>query len=136
MTISKYITQFIKGYENIKIDTNHVQEGSDKYGLFKSPGRDIQRSIEGGCIITERYQFFVKQASVSEDERQESDEWLEGLIYWIDDSCFNDYPALDGNRNVLEIVADGSPTPFEDQDGEILYQIALAITYMRNIQEE
>lgn len=132
MTISKYIADFIRQYKQIKIDTNHLKDGSDQYGMFKSPARDIRRNIDDSCVITEYYQFFAKQASTSESERKESDEWLEELTYWVDDyELGGNYPAIDGSRRVVNIEVTGSPTPFEDKDSEILYQISLAITYER-----
>lgn len=134
MTISKYISQFIRQFETIKIDTNHVEDGSDKYGLFKSPSRDFTRNIDGSAKITEYYQFFAFQKSLSESERKEDDEWLEEFTYWIDDyPIINDYPALDGGRYVVDISATGSPTPMTDSNNGILYQIALSITYEREI---
>lgn len=132
MTISKYISKFIQEYETIKIDTNHVEDGSDKYGLFKSPSRDMKRNIDGSTVITEYYQFFAFQKSLSESERKEDDEWLEDFTYWLDDySVEYEYPEIDGGRRVVDITATGSPTPMTDSDNGILYQIALAITYER-----
>lgn len=133
MTISNYISNFIRRLEKITIDTNHIIDGSDKYGMFKSPARDVSNNIDGSFVITEYYQFFAKQNSVSEIDRQESDEWLENLTYWVDDFlAYNeDYPVLDNNRRVIDIKVTGCPTPFEDGDDEILYQISLSITYER-----
>lgn len=132
MTISKYIADFIGKYKKIKIDTNHLKDGADQYGMFKSPARDIRRNIDDSCIITEYYQFFAKQAATSESERKESDEWLEELTYWVDDESLDGYyPEIDGGRRVRDIEVTGSPTPFEDKDGEIIYQISLSITYER-----
>lgn len=131
MTVSKYIVDFLKQFENIKIDTNHVADGSDKYGLFKSPARDITPFIDGSSEITEYYQFFARFSSVADDERKESDEWLEEFIYWLDEYLTDQvkYPELDGGRRVLEITAAGCPTAMTDNDGKILYQITLSITY-------
>lgn len=137
MTISKYIVDFLKLYENIKIDTNHIQDGSDKYGLFKSPSRDRKEDLDGSATITEYYQFFAKQAAASEADRKDSDEWLEDLTYWVDDfGVFYPYPPIDGGRCVVDIEATGNPTPMQDLNKEILYQISLAITYRREPQED
>lgn len=138
MTISKYIVDFLKKYESIKIDTNHIQDGSDKYGLFKSPSRDKLANIDGSTTITEYYQFFAKQNAASESERKDSDEWLEELTYWVDDYQFNnyEYPAMDGGRRVTEIVITGNPTPMQDMNKEILYQLSLSITYEREPKTE
>lgn len=134
MTISKYIADFIKKYADIKIDTNHVGEGSDKYGLYRSPSRDITRRVDGSSVITEYFQFYASQNSISETERKEDDEWLEAFVYWVDDyPMLDEYPEIDESRLVTEIKAGGSPTPFRDDDQGILYQIAISITYEREV---
>lgn len=132
MTISKYISDFLKEVTDITIDTNHVQDGSDKYGLFKSPGRTIRDFNDGSYEITENYQFMCKQNSTSECDRTDSDEFLENLTYAVDDFPYeNDYPALDGGRKVKMISLTGCPYPMEADGKETLYQMSLAITYLR-----
>ena len=134
MTISKYVSDFLKTYEEIDIDTNHVQDGSDKYGLFKSPSRDFVRRVDGSAQITEYFQFFAAQKSIAESERKEDDEWLEAITYWLDDfQIIYEYPELDGGRRVLDIKVTGSPTPFTDDNKRIVYQMLLSITYEREV---
>ena len=132
MTISEYIVNFLKNYEGIEIDTNHMTDGSDKYGLFKSPSRDIKEFNDGTYQITEYYQFLARQSGVSKSERKEADAWLEELTYWIDDYPYNyGYPSIDNKREVTGLSITGSPYPMETGDKESLYQIMLSITYMR-----
>lgn len=134
MTISQYITNFLKNYENIEIDTNHVADGSDKYGMFKSPARDVRNNIDESYQITEYFNFFAKQSAIAESERKESDEWLEDFMYWLDDYSFNyEYPNIDGNRKILGIQATGCPTPMFDDENDITYQISMSITYEREV---
>jgi len=136
MTIGKYVADFINLYDNIKIDINHVEEGSDKYGLYKSPSRDIYRKVDGSTTITEYFQFYASQNSISEDERMEDDEWLEAFVYWVDDyPLLNEYPDVssEDTRTVTNIEAGGSPTPFRDDNNGIMYQIAISITYEREV---
>ena len=134
MTISQYITNFLKHYENIEIDTNHVADGSDKYGMFKSPARDVRNNIDESYQITEYFNFFAKQSAIAESERKESDEWLEDFMYWLDDYPFNyEYPKSDGNRRILGIQATGCPTPMFDDENDITYQISMSITYEREV---
>lgn len=136
MTISKAITEWLKGYENIKIETNHVQDGSDKYGLFKSPSRDVKNFTDGSYEATEYYNFMAKQDSTSDYDRQDADEWLEKLTYWVDDYSFNyEYPELDNGRRIIGIELNGCPYPMEADDSETLYQMALKITYSREREE-
>ena len=136
MTISKYIVDFLNQYKNICIETNHMPEGSDKNGLFKSPNRDKLEYNDGTCKIVESYQLFARQSSISDDERMESDEWLEDLTYWIDDYGIKyEYPEIDGSRKVTDISVTGVPTPFEYENDDIVYQLSLSITYTRERED-
>ena len=136
MTISQYIVNLLKNYEGIEIDTNHVQEGSDKYGLFKSPSRNIKNFTDGSYEVTEYYQFVARQTSLSKSERKEADEWSEDLTYWADDFSFNyEFPKLDKNRTVTGFSITGSPYPMEVDDNETLYDLSLSIVYLREREE-
>ena len=136
MTISKAISEFLGRYQDLKIDTDHVSDGSDKYGLFKGPVREKNEYTDGSYEITEHYQFFARQASLAENERMENDEWLEDLTYWVDDySRRYAYPVLDKGRQILDISVTGTPCPMEAGDQDILYEIALSIKYIREREE-
>ena len=132
MTISKYITELLEQNKEISIETNHIADGSDKYGLFKSPGRDVKNNIDGSYEVTEYYQFNARQGANSESERKEADEWLEDLAYWADDYSFNyEFPEIDKNRMVTAFSITGNPYPMEADSRETLYHMALSITYIR-----
>lgn len=132
MTISAYITNLLKNYESIKIDTNHVSEGSDKYGLFKSPSRNIKDFNDGSYEVTEFYQFAARQSTNSLSERKEADEWLEDLAYWADDFSYKyQFPPLDKNRKVTGFSITGNPYPMEADNNDTLYEMSLSITYIR-----
>ena len=136
MTISAYLSEFIKLHGGIEIETNHMPDGSDKNGLFKSPSRDVGPMTDGSRQITEYYQLFARQSSVADSERKESDEWLEDLTYWVDDySCNYEYPPIDGNRIVTDISITGSPAALDYENHDIVYQISLSITYLRESEE-
>lgn len=137
MTISQAIVKWLEGYDNLKIDTNHIQDGSDKYGLFKSPNRDVKNFICLAYEVTEYYQFLAKQSCHSESERKEADEWIEDLTYWADDYSYNyEYPEIDKGRKILSIEITGNPCPMEADDKEVLYQMNLSITYAREREDE
>ena len=134
MTISQYIVELLKNYEGLKIETNHVSDGSDRNGLFKSPSRSIKEYTDGSYEITEHYQFFARQSGVSGSERTESDEWLEQLSYFADDYEYqHEYPEVGGNRKIRSIRLSGAPyvTESNANSREILYQMALEIVYVR-----
>lgn len=132
MTISAYIVNLLKHYENIEIDTDHVAEGSDKYGLFRAPGRVIREFNDESYEVAESYQFNARQAALSASERKEADEWLEDLVYWADDFPYrNEFPELDKGREVTGIAINGNPYPMAVNDTETLYEMSIAITYIR-----
>lgn len=136
MTISAYIVNLLKEYGKIEIDTNHLPEGSDQYGLFKSPSREIREYSDTSYQITEHYQFLARQSASSKSQRKEADEWLEDLTYWIDDFPYNySFPKIDGNREVTGLSITGSPYPMEANDKDTMYQIMLSITYIRERNE-
>lgn len=132
MTISQYISDLLKKYKKIEIDTNHVRDGSDQYGLFKAPSRNKTNYTDGSYEITEYYEFLARQNAGSIEERKEADEWLEDLAYWADDlGVIYELPPLDNNRYVTGFAITGSPYPMESDSRESLYQILLSITYVR-----
>lgn len=132
MTISAAVASWLSFYEAMEVDTNHIKDGSDQFGLFKSPTRTTKEYNNGSYEITEFYQFYARQASVSEEDRKDSDAWLEDLAYWADDFPFEySYPALDGNRKINKIELTGIPYPMEASSSDTLYQMSLAITYTR-----
>lgn len=138
MTISEYISNFITNYvEGISISTNHLENGSDKYGLFKSPSRDMKFHIDGSYEISEYYQFYAKQDDISEENRVDSDKFLEDLTYWMDDfSTQYKYPSIDGGRTVTKIEITGCPYLIETvNNSESLYHMSLKITYEREERE-
>ena len=132
MTISEAISKWLAEYDGIDVDTNHVSDGSDQYGLFKSPQRNIVSHVDSSYEITEYYQLLARLNSLSEDDRKDSDEQLEKLTYWADDYPFNyEYPALDGNRQILNISVTGSPYPLSTDSSDTVYQLSIEITYTR-----
>lgn len=136
MTISQAIVEWLNGYDSIQIDTNHIRDGSDRYGLFKSPTRNVKDFINEEYEITEYYQFFAKQSTQSDSERKEADEWLEDLAYWADDYSYSyAYPDPGNGRCITKIEITGNPCPMESDDHETLYEIALAVTYRREREE-
>ncbi len=132
MTISAAVAAWLSFYENMAIDTNHITDGSDKYGLFKSPSRQTKEFNNGTYEITEFYQFFARQASVDEADRKDADEWLEDLAYWADDFPFSyAYPTLNGGRKIDKITLTGTPYVMESGSSDSLFQMSLSITYTR-----
>ena len=136
MTISKYIVDFLNKVGGISIDTNHVKDGADQYGLFKSPSRDKEDFTDDSYEVTEYYQFLARLDSVSDMERKEADELLEDLTYKLDDYKYEyDYPAIDKGRRVTDISVTGCPYTMETGESGALYEMSLSITYSRERED-
>lgn len=132
MTIAATLASWLSQLEAMEIDTNHIKDGSDKYGLFKAPSRNTRELIDGSYEITEFYQFFARQSSLSEADRQDSDEWLEKLTYMVDDAgTLYELPELDQNRTITAISLMGTPYPMETESDDTLFQMSLTVTYTR-----
>lgn len=137
MTISGYLVRLLKQYEGLEIETNHVKDGADQNGLFKSPAREFSRRIDTTAVIKENYQMIATMSNVSEYDRRDSDEWLENLTYWIDDyDILYGYPPIDGGRKVTGIEVTGCPYPYETDDNKTAYQLMLSITYEREVNDQ
>lgn len=139
MTVSEYVKNLLKKKEDIEIfeiDTDHVNDGSEKYGLYRSPGRTTRNFNDGSYEITENYQFMAKQSTNTFSERKETDEWLEELSYWADDfGYYYQFPELGNNRTVTGFSITGSPYLMEADSRETLYQMSLSITYIRERED-
>ena len=57
---------------------------------------------------------------------------MEDLVYAVDDYIYtHDWPELTGNRTIQDVEITGCPYPIETTDEDLLYQISLNITYVR-----
>lgn len=131
-TIPAYIAGILKQYEGIAVEINHMETGSDQYGLYRSPGRNKKDFTDGSYEVTEHFQFYARQSAISVNERKETDEWLEDLTYWVDDYPFlYDFPELDQRREVTDLSITGAPYVADSESGDVLYQMAVSITYIR-----
>lgn len=131
-TIAQAVSAWLSLYRDVETETNHIKDGSDKNGLFRSPNRTVRHFLDGCYEVTEYYQFFARQKSVGEADRKDSDEWLEALVYWADDyPLLYEYPELTNGRKITLIEVTGAPYPMEGDARSTLYQISLAVTYQR-----
>lgn len=132
MTISAVVSAWLSECLELEIETNHIKDGADKYGLFKSPARNRREFNDGSYEITEFYQFFARQSSLSEADRKDSDEWLEELAYIADDvGFFYELPKVDASRTITAMSLTGTPYPMETTSSDTLFQMSLSVTYRR-----
>lgn len=130
MTVSTYISNFIQEYAGVNVLTAYGEGKSDENGLTKLKGREIIEFNDGSCEIVEQYQLFVKQKS--EEDVKTNDQWLEDLLYWIDN-----YPKvhglkeIDSDREVVALNADGVPYALEAESQEMIYELTVFVKYHR-----
>lgn len=140
MTVSKAITEWLKGYDMraVRVDTDQVGEGTDSLGIFKSPTRERTDFLESSYQITEWYQLFVVRDGQENCDREDNDEWLENFAYWVDDcQDTKKLPKLDNHRTCEDIELAGTPYMFEAKENNtVLYQVTLKITYTREREVE
>lgn len=133
MTISESLVKWILSLPiDIRIETDSVGAGSDRFGLYRMPQRNVENHIDGGQVITEYYQLLCRQSSKTNTDRKSTDKWLEDFIYTVDDEAYyGDLPKLGKNRRCLNVEATGSPYVMAADTDTNLYQIQLSITYER-----
>lgn len=140
MTVSKAITEWLKGYDMcvVRVDTDQVGEGTDSLGIFKSPTRERTDFLGSSYQITEWYQLLVTRDGQENRDREDYDEWLENFAYWVDDCQYaKKLPQLDNHRTCDDIELTGAPYMFETRaDNTVIYQISLKITYTREREVE
>ena len=140
MTVSKAITEWLKGYDMcvVRVDTDQIGDGTDSLGIFKSPTRERTDFLESSYQITEWYQLFVVREGQENRDREDNDEWLENFAYWVDDCQYTkELPKLDNHRTCEDIELAGTPYMFEAiENNTVLYQVTLKITYTREREVE
>ncbi len=130
MTISESLANWLKEFlEIVTIETNEIEGKSDRCGLYRNFERDVEQHISNTYNITEYYQFFAKQPLQDEES---NDEWLEKIMYLVDDKNYcEEYPVLGNNRSCLEIELTGQPYKFEEETNKTIYKIKIKIKYLR-----
>ena len=127
MTVSKAITEWLKGYDMraVRVDTDQVGEGTDSLGIFKSPTRERTDFLESSYQITEWYQLFVVRDGQENCDRVDDCQYTKEL------------PKLDNHRTCEDIELAGTPYMFEAKENNtVLYQVTLKITYTREREVE
>ena len=128
MTVSTYILNLIQEYADVSILTAYGESKSDKNGLVKLKNRELTEFSDGSYDITEQYQLYLKQ----KNESKTSDQWLEDLLYWVDDySITHGFKEIDSDREVVLLTADGVPYAFETESQELVYELSVLIKYHR-----
>jgi len=139
MTVSESLKNWIEAanVEFVNIETDSLAPGTESFGLYRSPNREIERFIDGETVIKETFSFFGKQSGLEESDRKSNDEFWEDFVYMIDDLFQDELPTFDGNRKCLDIAIEGYPYVFETAtDQTNIYSCSLSVTYTREAPTE
>lgn len=136
MIIEECLKEWLNTYPKVDfgdIDTDIIK-GEDGYSIFKSPNKTIINYNDGSSLNTEYYQFFAKQSAMLDEERISNQQLMTDFENWIDDKNFNEkYPDLSktGKLKCTEISINNSSTITYEKDDTAVYQITIAIEYLK-----
>lgn len=132
-TITKCIKEWLKTYEGLKssdISTEILDADMMAYALSKEPTSYREDYIDGTYQCTNYYTFFISKPNKLNLERDKNDAFIEDLERWIsDNNLIGNYPKLDGNRIVDEIVVNSSFYLFQSDNKRNVYNLTLMLKY-------
>lgn len=127
MTVSTALIEWLKGYEQIKIDTDRQSDRPVTYALAKEPIVNIKRYLSGKREVTENYLFTARLESQENTERIDNGTWFEGLERWVEEQYnIGSLPNVEGVRKVG--VTSSFYVGVADAHTSI-YQVGLEIIY-------
>ena len=134
MTVAEKLKEWISQYgAQLELETDFIEAGNGSYSFYKSPQSNIVTHIDGSKLITEYYNFFMRQSTQMDEERIENQEWLARFEEWIDEQNFEEnYPDLaELNSECQEIAVTGSATITSQEDDSAIYQVTISIQYLK-----
>lgn len=117
--------------------TDALKCGIEAAGLFKAPEAVRNDYVDGTYSATEHYLFTLRRESLTEDDRQDTERRLEALVDWIDARMRADeLPKLEGGRSCYMIGVDGTFSMPAETDTDQIWEMSLAVSYDRTLEEE
>ena len=135
MSIGESIAAWLKGYDGgfeltDQISTDRLEATPEAYGIFKAPGDETRRFVDGSRDATVHYLFIARQPAQTNRMRIGNHEWLEGLERWIREQTMRRaLPDLGAGRTCFAVTVADSYAAEEQSDAEITYQISVAVEY-------
>ncbi len=117
--------------------TDALKCGIEAAGLFKAPEAVRNDYVDGTYSATEHYLFTLRRESLTEDDRQDTERRLEALVGWIDAQMrAGELPKLEGGRSYYMIGVDGTFSMPAETDTDQIWELSLAVSYDRTLEEE
>lgn len=135
MSIGESVAAWLKSYDGgfeltDQISTDRLEATPEAYGIFKAPGDETRRFVDGSRDATVHYLFIARQPAQTDRMRIGNHKWLEGLERWIREQTMRRaLPDLGAGRTCFAITVADSYAAEEQSDAEITYQISVAVEY-------
>ena len=88
VTKSEKIKTWLSGCKIIRIediDTDRLEEGADRIGVYKQAQRDVTEFVDGSKIVSEYYYFLIRKDAQFERYRKWSNNFMAVLEDWIEE---------------------------------------------------
>ena len=134
MTVAEKLKEWISQYgAQLELETDFIEADNGSYSFYKSPQKNVVPYIDGSKLVTEYYNFFMRDSTQIDVERIKNQEWLAQFEEWIDRQNYaENYPDLsDISSECQEIAVTGSATITSQEDDSAIYQITISIQYLK-----
>lgn len=130
VTKSEKIKTWLTGCGFIQIDdvdTDRLEEGDDRVGVYKQAQRDVTEFVDGSRVVNEYYYFLVRKSAQLEHDRANSNLFMTSLEDWIEEQDrLGNRPEVNGIESVF--IANGYYM-IDIENDDAVYQISIGITY-------
>lgn len=130
VTKSEKIKTWLSGCKIIRIediDTDRLEEGADRIGVYKQAQRDVTEFVDGSKIVSEYYYFLIRKDAQFERYRKWSNNFMAVLEDWIEEQDrIGNLPDVEGIESVF--IANGYYM-IDIENDDAVYQISIGITY-------
>lgn len=109
------------------IDTDRLEEGADRIGVYKQAQRDVTEFVDGSKVVNEYYYFLLRQDAQLEHDRRWSNNLMVALEDWIEEQDrIGNLPDVEGIEGVF--IANGYYL-IDIENDDSVYQVSIGITY-------
>lgn len=129
--ISK-LAEWLAQYDGLSITPTPdlMRADIEAAGLFRSPDGVRTTFVDGSADVTDFFLFTVRRSALTDSDRADTEEWMEGLSGWITRRTLaNDLPVLDGGRTCWAVHPSGSFSMPSETDTDAIWQLSIEISY-------
>lgn len=140
MSILSALQDFLEQYDGMEIRplgevlTELTGAEPPSYSLAPAGGGAVTRDVLGDRYYSSRYQFFALECAGDERDREENQDFLEGLASWLEDKeDEGSYPKLPGPYEVVSIAVQYATLYDISQNGAGLYEVQIELTIRKEM---